>query len=321
MENNKKPVVCIICRSSELREIAINMSFGVKINECLGCGFVQSEYVSASAKKDYYSKFYRGALSNDQIERLKKKSHEQAVFQIKYINSIISGNQFTNALDYGAAEGGLAQLLTGMSKSVYVTEADPQYIRLLKEMREIIFLNEADLDSDKFNGFFDFISLSHVLEHITDPLSALERFSKLMKKNGYLFIDIPNELVMLTRANFQAKGHLSYFTIDSFKRLVNTHGKFDIMEIRTCNRTVEEFIASGCKLPEDYSLQSTPNGTVIRSLLINARPDLKFERRLNDFIDEKLLLDEFSRRIVYMTQRMVSLHEQIDDLKRKTKTT
>ncbi len=317
MKNSKNPVVCIICRSSELREMAINMSFGVKINECLGCGFVQSEYVSESAKKDYYSKFYRGALSNIQIEGLKRKSHEQAVSQIKYINSIMPDNQFVNTLDYGAAEGGLVQLLKRVSQSVYVTEADPQYIRLLKEMKEVLFLNESDLDNDKFNGFFDFISLSHVLEHITDPLSALERFSKLLKKDGYLFIDIPNELEMFTKANFQAKGHLSYFTIDSFKRLVSTHGKFDILEIRTCNRTVAEFIASGCKLPEDYSRQNTPNGTVIRSLLINARPDLKFERSLNDFIDDKLLLDEFSRRIVYMTQRMIEMHKQMDDLKKR----
>jgi SAM-dependent methyltransferase len=297
------------------------MSFGIDIVECLGCGFVQSEYVSESALRDYYSKFYRPPLSGEEIRILRRKSYDQAVSQIEYINSIISGKKFTNSLDYGAADGELAKLLKGISQAVYVTEFDPQYVKLLKKEEKLILLDESDLDTSIFSNFFGFISISHVLEHLTDPILSLERFSRLLKKDGFLLVDLPNEVELLTKANFQAKGHLSYFTVDSFKRLVNTHGKFDILEIRTCNRSVEEFIVSGFRLPEQYFRQNTPNGTVIRALLLNARPDAVLDRRPKDFIDDRLLLDDYSRRILHMHKSFMALQAQKDEIERRCEIT
>ena len=304
------PIVCSICRHPELKIIAQNNSFGVNIIECSGCGFVQSEYVSESALRDYYSRFYRPLLSEEEIRILRQKSYDQAVSQIEYLDSIIPGKKFTNALDFGAADGELAKLLKGISQAVYVTEFDPQYVELLKKEKELILLDESDLDSAEFGKFFDFISISHVLEHQMDPISCLERFSKLLQKDGFLLVDIPNEIELLTKTNFQAKGHLSYFTVDSFRQLVDTHGKFDIFEIRTCNRSVEEFISSGFSLPEQYFRQNTPNGTVIRALLTNVRPDHHFEGHPNDFIDNKLLLDEYSRRLLRMFHYLITIEKE-----------
>ena len=304
------PIVCSICRHPELKKIATNNSFGINIVECSRCGFAQSEYVSESALRDYYSRFYRPFLSEEQIRILRQKSYDQAVSQIEYIDSIIPGKRFTNALDFGTADGELAKLLKGISQAVYVTEFDPQYVELLKKEKELILLDESDLDSAEFSKFFDFIAISHVLEHVTDPISFLESFSKLLKKDGFLLVDIPNELELLTKANFQAKGHLSYFTVDSFRQLVDTHGKFDIFEIRTCNRSVEEFISSGFSLSEQYFRQNTPNGTVIRTLLTNVRPDDPFDRQPNDFIDNRLLLDEYSRRLLHLHQYLMTLEKE-----------
>lgn len=310
MDSRSNSAPCVICRSRDTERIATNRSFGIDIFECKGCGFVQSEYVSDSALRDYYSQFYRKRLTDEETAALRRKSYDQAVSQVTYIRSIVPGETFINVLDFGAADGELAKLLKVISRSVYVTESDPQYQALLAKEADLTLLGGSDLESGRYRGFFDLISLSHVLEHLNDPLAALEDFSRLLRRDGFLFLDLPSELEMLTRAGFQAKGHLSYFTPRSLEHLVRVHGKFDILEIRTCNHSVEDFIASGFKLPEQYFLSETPNGTVIRTLLRNSRPEAVIHEKARDPEHYRRLADEYSRRILHLHHRAVGLENR-----------
>jgi hypothetical protein len=113
-----------------------------------------------------------------------------------------------------------------------------QFVELLRQDPLLTLVNHNDLASARFESFFDVVSISHVLEHLTDPYEAMDLFASVLKPGGLLLIDIPNEVRMLQRG-FQAKGHLSYFTKESFARFVDVHGCFDLMELRTCNREVD----------------------------------------------------------------------------------
>ena len=42
-----------------------------------------------------------------------------------------------------------------------------------------------------YNNYFDFIIISHVLEHVTNPLDFLKTFLILLKESGYLYIEVP----------------------------------------------------------------------------------------------------------------------------------
>ncbi|MBW1764891.1 MAG: glycosyltransferase, partial [Deltaproteobacteria bacterium] len=306
------PIVCLICGSPKLLKKGINISFGTKILECKDCGFVHTEYVSESALQEYYSRFYRENLTDHDLEEIKGKSCQQAASQIEYLNSIVNDMAFSRVLDYGTADGELAKLLKNYSSSIYITEVDPRYRRFLTNDKDLTLLEESDLEGSRFNNFFDLITISHVLEHIPDPINIINIFSRILKKDGLLLVDIPNELEIHERTGFQAKGHLSLFTVSSFKNLIKIHGKFDILDIRTCNHSVDDFIESGFNIPEQYFRQSTPNGTVIRTLLCNSHPDAPFDRQKNGFIDSSTLLDTYSCRILEMHQQIQSLKEQID---------
>ena len=74
---------------------------------------------------------------------------------------------------------------------------------------------------------YDLINLSNVLEHVIDPISLLKSLKKLMHKNSYLRISVPNDF-----SNFQnfllekdytkntwvcLPDHLHYFTFETLK--------------------------------------------------------------------------------------------------------
>ena len=46
----------------------------------------------------------------------------------------------------------------------------------------------------KITGEFDIIILSHVLEHMIDPIVAFKKLKSHFKLNWYLYIEVPNVL-------------------------------------------------------------------------------------------------------------------------------
>jgi 2-polyprenyl-3-methyl-5-hydroxy-6-metoxy-1,4-benzoquinol methylase len=56
---------------------------------------------------------------------------------------------------------------------------------------EILGSQLGDL-SHSYDQFFDVITLSHVIEHLHDPVSALRHCRRLLKQGGYVWIETPN---------------------------------------------------------------------------------------------------------------------------------
>jgi FkbM family methyltransferase len=288
---------CLICGTTNLRDLTTNRNFGINVVQCNACCFVQSEFVSDRALESYYRNFYRGLLDEQGIIAHRQKGLAQAKGQLAYLLEQRPGLKISTALDYGTAEGSLGHELRAIAEKVWVTEMDPQFVALLKNDPQLTLIEHKDLASGTFDGFFDLVCISHVLEHLTDPHEALDVFASVLKPGGLLLVDIPNEVRMLQRG-FMAKGHLSFFTTQSFAQFVDVHGCFDMVEIRTCNREVDVFINSGFTAPEEYGIALAKDGSTIRALLQNRPPEARRSRRTHAF-DDAALLNEYSARILH----------------------
>jgi 2-polyprenyl-3-methyl-5-hydroxy-6-metoxy-1,4-benzoquinol methylase len=310
---------CLICASTDVRDLTTNRSFGINIVQCNACHFVQSEYVSARGLESYYRNFYRGRLDAHGLAAHRQKGLAQARGQIAYLLEQRPGLKVSAALDYGTAEGSLGHELCAIADKVWVTEMDPQFVELLKQDRALTLVEHQALMGECFQGFFDVVCISHVLEHLTDPYAAMDLFASTLKPDGLLLVDIPNEVRMLERG-FQAKGHLSYFTKESFARFVAVHGCFDLVEIRTCNREVDLFINSGFTAPEAYSIPLANDGTTIRALLRNRAPEARRRRRTHAF-DESALLNEYSARILHFYMLLAATQGQVARLEQELQRT
>ena len=90
---------------------------------------------------------------------------------------------------------------------------------------------------DTFSGEnFDVIIFYHVVEHLSDPISAIKKINKLLKKGGKLIIGTPDFDSGAARrygSNFRLlhdKTHISLFSCDSMHRYLRDHG-FKILDV------------------------------------------------------------------------------------------
>jgi len=154
------------------------------------------------------------------------------------------------ALDVGAADGFLAELLTRQGWQVTALERDPaQAAKARGRCHEVIV---ADLDgaAPRLQGVFDAIVYGDVVEHLSDPLPVVVALDRSLAGDGRVIVSVPNVAhvwvrlsLALGRWNYADRGildrtHLRFFTKRSF-----------LAFLRDAGLDVEELVATPVPLP------------------------------------------------------------------------
>jgi SAM-dependent methyltransferase len=97
------------------------------------------------------------------------------------------------------------------------------------------------LTADLPAGAFDAVVLGDVIEHLTDPLTALERIGRLLAPGGVLFLTVPDAGSRLARAMGRhwwsvIPTHVQYFSRHSLTLLLERAG-YAPLEITTAPKT------------------------------------------------------------------------------------
>lgn len=99
--------------------------------------------------------------------------------------------QGNKLLDVGCGNGDFLKLSESMGWSSIGLEPDQRAVE--KARKEGLNVIQGDLFSSELDGQkFDFISASHVLEHVVDQKAFLIRLGELLGPNGRLYIAYPN---------------------------------------------------------------------------------------------------------------------------------
>lgn len=133
-------------------------------------------------------------------------------------------------LDVGCGNGAYLALAKSMGHHVYGVEPDP-VARTLAETSGINVLGSyLDDVPATFRHSFDLITLSHVIEHVHDPLGLLTHCHRLLKRNGTLWLETPN-VESYGAAHYGASWrdldpprHLFLFTASALVALLNRAG-------------------------------------------------------------------------------------------------
>lgn len=140
------------------------------------------------------------------------------------------------ALDVGAADGFLAELMTRQGWQVTALERDPaQAAKARGRCHEVVV---ADLDeaAPRLNGVFDAIVYGDVLEHVSDPLPVMVALNRSLGPEGRVIVSVPNVAhlwvrlsLLLGRWDYADRGildrtHLRFFTRRSFARFLADAG-------------------------------------------------------------------------------------------------
>lgn len=131
-----------------------------------------------------------------------------------YYARVINGLNGSTILDYGGGSGINLSHDGLKNKKRYVYD----FGRIGNDYEEgIIAIQDLQCEN-----YFDFILCTHTLEHDPDPLRIVRLFRKLIKPNGYLFIEVPFELPERTFSRRPgAVWHVNYFSRKSILEIAD----------------------------------------------------------------------------------------------------
>ena len=211
------------------------------VYECVMCKHIYRKYHGDSIAyhaEQYRARERRSIGEFDDEGNLLEKFHEARLGLVtdraEYIKKYLPDG--TSCLDIGAGAGTFANKINGLFNiSVECTELSPV---LISECEKLGFTtHKEDFLTIDFDKKYDVVFAWHVLEHVEDVTSFVERVHNIT--NRHFIVEVPllraldgtgRERKLTTPTSDNYDGHAHYFVEESFKRLVE--GKFDIVELR-----------------------------------------------------------------------------------------
>lgn len=132
-------------------------------------------------------------------------------------------------LDVGCGTGAFLHSMKGAGWQAQGIEPDADARNMAMKLYGLEVAAPAALHQFD-TGTFDAITLWHVLEHVHDLHSYIERLKALLRTNGRLFIAVPNYqsvdagVYRLHWAAYDVPRHLYHFTPQAIRVLLHQHG-------------------------------------------------------------------------------------------------
>lgn len=176
---------------------------------CLGCGVITNSPIpsdvelTAFYRKDY-RKHYKGSTepSLRQVWRNLGRIEDHLL-----ANREIYGDR-KNCLDLGSGSGEFMFLAGAIGMNCIGVEPNEGYANYSREKLGLSVTNKTLEEMDFKEGSFDLIRLSHVLEHMRDPVRSLKVLNRWLSDDGLLFIDVPN---IENEASHKMHGRMFHF--------------------------------------------------------------------------------------------------------------
>lgn len=141
------------------------------------------------------------------------------------------GHGGVDVLDIGCGEGSLARSLMDSGHRVKAIELDRNAAAMARDKGIDVFESSVESLNAVFSDQqFDVIIMSHVLEHLLQPVTTVEAVEKLLRPGGIFVCVVPNNACMGLRYStiawepLDVPRHLNFFTPKSLQMLVGNVG-------------------------------------------------------------------------------------------------
>lgn len=227
VEKNMEDTACPLCGRSERTRLYRNGPEGnglsgvaVSVVQCNDCGFLYSApRLSVAALEAYYA---ASSLASGQVFRDESAAGvyprlyaQRAKFLAAFMGRRTSGR----LLDIGCGNGGFLRALADCQLPGWQLQGLEPSQGAVVRCRELGFdvvaqsLETADFPPHSF----DVISMVSVLEHLPDPLAALHGCRRILKPDGLLLIEVPDnlqpELSLTSHFNVEHIVHFTPYTL------------------------------------------------------------------------------------------------------------
>jgi len=206
-------------------------TFPCRVSMCMNCGLIK---LNPRWNESKYNRFY--SVKYDYFYRGPDKSAEE-LFDIDLASKgkkmkerlqYISIPDKVKMLDIGAGTGfSFFSLPASAQLESYAIEASPKCLPFLKSKGVSIIGRDFSCD---FGEEYDFIVARHVLEHVSNPISFLTKIRSSLKKEGYLYIAVPNAMFFNEKKahSFFRHIHTYYYNLKTLLQICKISGLYAI---------------------------------------------------------------------------------------------
>ena len=175
---------------------------------CVHCGHLQLQ----DFPREFFPWLYSHEAFNveDTAENLRRRLRVEAALG----EGCFRGQRI---LDIGGGVNSFAATLDGAETWVCDFMVSPE------EERAVAKVIEGDiLDMALPEGVFDFVILSHCLEHLNTPAPVAEKVRGLLKPGGAAIVEVPNAPEVISRMPYYAvfHQHVGLFSLEALDRLL-----------------------------------------------------------------------------------------------------
>ena len=230
----RKTVPCPLCSNLDFRILASNDRYNMRIQTvaCGQCGLVMTNPMpSEDAMREFYKYSYRqyyrknGTPTMQYIEEF-NLAH-RARYTLSYLeqqNLVFEGARI---LDVGCGEGSLLKEIKRRAPSIQIVGVEPDvaFATFARDyLKSNVYSTLAKL-SESGESAFDLIILSHVLEHVENPVDLLRQLTGLMDRYGSIYVDVPDVCAYTSLADL----HIAHRYHFSMRTLFATAHKAELL--------------------------------------------------------------------------------------------
>jgi SAM-dependent methyltransferase len=216
---------CPLCASTSRARFDSRESHGERIQNwiCRGCGLVfMSPRRTPEELAAFYQRGYRTAQQGREEPTPDKLRFEERRAEGQLAMFRQGAESIQDFLEVGCGGGRLMRLVEErLGARAVGIEPGAAYRDFLRREGLTVYVSLDALLEREPEQRFDLISLSHVLEHLPDPVAYLTRLRMaLLKPTGRIYVEVPN---LLAHTSFEP-GHLYSFTALTLRRTVEAAG-------------------------------------------------------------------------------------------------
>ena len=271
---------CILCNGI-LERYSGTSNLGLPVNFCKNCNLYINgdskgqviEKVSNLYKGEYWNKSNSETSINSEFTDVNSQGKRRNwVSQFLYTKEYITGK---NLLEIGVGVGQSILWFEEEGFDVSGIEPDGRNVSMINKKLKKGKVVESSVEDFSTDEVFDVIWMSHVLEHIIEPIHFLKKIKNNLKKDGVFFIEVPNcEYEPMLQNSIQKNPHLFHFTKNALSKLVENVGykilSCDVFRPATKNEGMKQKIWKNSFPYYPRIITDVHNGRDLRIILKNS---------------------------------------------------
>lgn len=201
---------CPCCLSADLKPHLRTFKNWVQIrlSQCQSCGLIlQNPRLNETSLKLFYEKDFRGSSRDDAHSRQFERSRRRGEYQKQFIFEKIQMDRPMKVLEIGSSNGGTLQVFQDLGHQVQGCELDPTCCRFANQQGIPTVQDFEEIPP----GPYDLILMSHVLEHLPDPVKQLRWLRDRLHSKGSIYIEVPGASDPARFRRSVQLAHLWYF--------------------------------------------------------------------------------------------------------------